>query len=174
MVGVVCGVLRHRPDGPGRGGSRGSRLRGPPVVLWAPMGFSSPRQRPEAWLERRGGGRPGRATILPASAPPHPPSLSLPPPPPLLSSVSPFLLLAFSDVVKCGPKDVLVARVLALSEKLIGGSGEKLNMRFLFREGGARDSSGPDWSQGQQPLTREGRVVDVLGKRPPGLGSPGR
>lgn len=79
------------------------------------------------------------------------------------------------DVVKCGPKDVLVAPVFALSEELIGGLGEKLNMRFLFREGGrARDSSGPEWSQGQQPLTREGRVVDVLGKRPPGLGSPGR
>uniref|UniRef100_A0A8C2RP03 Acidic leucine-rich nuclear phosphoprotein 32 family member n=1 Tax=Capra hircus TaxID=9925 RepID=A0A8C2RP03_CAPHI len=30
-----------------------------------------------------------------------------------------------------------------------------------------RDSSGPDWSQGQQPLTREGRV-DALGKRPRG------
>lgn len=42
------------------------------------------------------------------------------------------------DVVKCGPEDVLVAPEFAFSEELIGGLGGKLNMRFLFREGGAR------------------------------------
>lgn len=50
-------LLRHRPDGPGPGDSRGSRSQGPPppVVLWAPMPVPSLCQLPEALLERRGG-----------------------------------------------------------------------------------------------------------------------
>lgn len=134
--------LRHRPDGPGRGGSRGSGLRGPPVVLWAPMGVPAPCQRPEALLERCGGRCSGRATILPASAPPTPQRAPCLPRP---SSRQYFVLppAGVLDVVQCGPKDERIALVFALSAELIGGWGEKLNMRFLLG-GGARDSSGPD------------------------------
>ena len=92
-LGAGGADLRHRPDGPGRGSSRGSGLRGPPVVLWAPMGVPAPCQRPEALLERCGGRCSGRATIL-ASAPPTPSALPASPAP-LLASISSFLLQAF-------------------------------------------------------------------------------
>lgn len=97
LWGVGGRALRHRPDGPGRGGSAETRLRGPPPPT-RPLGPDGgpPGQRPEALLECRGGRGTGTTEILRASASParHPHRAaqllrSLSP------SISPFILQAF-------------------------------------------------------------------------------
>ena len=89
--------LRHRPDGPGRGSSKGNGLRGPRVVLWAPMCGGGPPPVANGlrlfWSVAAAvavGGRRSSLRVLP------PPPSELPASPaPLLSSISSFLRQAF-------------------------------------------------------------------------------
>ncbi|XP_043326838.1 acidic leucine-rich nuclear phosphoprotein 32 family member A isoform X1 [Cervus elaphus] len=101
-------------------GERAAGTRSRALGPYVGGGVPSPCQRREALLERRGGRCSGRATILPASAPPTPQRAPCLPRPPSLQY---FVLppAGVLEVVQCDPKDERIDPVFAFSAELIGG-----------------------------------------------------